>query len=203
MPCIKIVLFIAAVKTRLITRQESQFYMTCISTISIVRKNWIPGIDNTRMTLLWRLTFYTMWCFVVTALYLYSLTCHELSTVVTCHVFSVTRMFTAPVSGPDWGGQWPGEPAPGCHAASPASSPVSQSTLYFSRARRNSLITRAPGSDSPSLSHHLSRTLITRVLPDNSKYVRKWWCVVRRSINNSSLPGHESHKCTHWVIRWC
>ena len=91
MPCIKIVLFIAAVKTRLITRQESQFYMTCISTISIVRKNWIPGIDNTRMTLLWRLTSYTMWCLVVTALCIFIASLVTNSLLMSRVTFSLSR----------------------------------------------------------------------------------------------------------------
>ena len=81
----------AAVKTSRITRQESQFYMTCISTISIVRKNWIPGIDNTRMTLLWRLTSYTMWCLVVTALCIFIASLVTNSLLMSRVTFSLSR----------------------------------------------------------------------------------------------------------------
>ena len=86
------------------------------------------------------------------------------------------------------------------HLPVPPPHPPSRSRLLFSR---NSLITRAPGSDSPVSpvsqsphSHHRSS-----VLPDNSKYVPIWWCVVRQSINNSFPHGHEYHKCTGLVIR--
>ena len=147
---------------------------------------------------------HTMRLLVVTVLsfiFKVSLVTLSLRLCVTCHVFSVTRMFTAPVSCPDWGGQWPGEAAPGCHAASagaPASSPVSQSRYIFSSPGLRALTHRYH----PGLLTALSSPVA--VLPDNSKYVPMWWDYVSwdPSINNSfPRATHEYHKCTHWVIK--
>ena len=160
--------------------------MTCISTISIVRKNWIPGIDNTHDIIMRTYRLHHAMSCGHCSLYLYSLSLVTNSLLLSRVTFSLSRGCSrlrclAPTEVVS--GQVSQHPAVTRHL--PPHPP--------SRSRPSIFPEPVATLSSPGLRTLTHRHfLITRVslaalsvLPDNSKYVPIWWCVVRQNINNS------------------